>query len=184
MIRIAAAILLAIELGAGFGSATATVESRGEESMVVDLRVEVEGSPDSVVAHLSLPDEETITIPMLVRGEGVYGVTTEVKPANYVVVFEVIGDPGAESDPVTLGELGVDFSSNAATTQPDEDTAISASTQQWLWLGVALGAASLSALAFWVLGGRDQPATDGEPEEEAEPSREAVVAVEEPSQGP
>jgi hypothetical protein len=184
MIRIAAAILLAVELGAGFGSATATVESRGEESMVVDLRVEVEGSPDSVVAHLSLPDEETITIPMLVRGEGVYGVTTEVKPANYVVVFEVIGDPGAESNPVTLGELGVDFSSNGATTQPDEDTAISASTQQWLWLGVALGAASLSALAFWVLGGRDQPATDGEPEEEAEPSREAVVAVEEPSQGP
>jgi hypothetical protein len=51
-------------------------------------------------------------------------------------------------------------------------------------LGVALGAASLSALAFWVLGGRDQPATDGEPEEEAEPSRETVVAVEEPSQGP
>ena len=29
---------------------------------------------------------------------------------------------------------------------------MSAGTQQWLWLGVALGAASLSALAFWVLG--------------------------------
>jgi hypothetical protein len=184
MIRLAAAILLAVELGAGFGSASATVESMGEESMVIDLRVEVDGSPDSVVAHLTLPDEDTITIPMLVREEGVYGVTTEIKPANYVVVFEVIGEEGAESDPVSLDELGMDFSSNEATTVPEEETPISASTQQWLWLGVALGAASLSALAFWALGGRDEPATPADVEEEAEPQPEAVVAVEEPSQGP
>jgi hypothetical protein len=194
MTRVAAAVLLAVELGAGFGSAAATVETMGEESMVIDLRVEVDGSPDSVVAHLSLPDEDTITLPMLVREEGVYGVTTEVKPANYVVVFEVIGDPGAESIPASLGELGVDFSSNEGTTQPEEDTAISAPTQQWLWLGVALGAASLSALAFWVLGGRDEAviaddleegAVADDLEEGAEPPQaEAAEAVEEPSQGP
>jgi hypothetical protein len=184
MIRIAAAIVLAVGLGAGFGSATATVESRGDESMVIDLRVEVEGSPDSVVAHLTLPDEDTITIPMLVRGEGVYGVTTEIKPANYVVVFEVIGDPGAESNPVSLDELGVDFSPNPGTTEPEEETPISASTQQWLWLGLALGAASLSVLAFWVLGGRDEPAREGDLKEEAEPQPEPLVAAEEPSQGP
>jgi hypothetical protein len=184
MIRVAAAVLLAVELGAGFGSATATVESMGDESMVVDLRVEVEGSPDSVVAHLTLPDEDTITIPLLVREQGVYGVTTEVKPANYVVVFEVIGEEGAESNPVSLGELGVDFSSNEGTIEPEEETAISAPTQQWLWLGVALGAASLSALAFWVLGGRDEPTAAGDLEEEAEPPpAEAVLAAEEPGTG-
>jgi hypothetical protein len=158
------ALILAVELGAGFGDASAEVESMGEESMIVDLRVEVDGSPDSVVAHLALPDEDEIMLPMVVREEGIYGVTTEVKPANYVVVFEVLGDPGTESEPVTLGELGVDFSSNAGTTEPEPEEEVSASTQQWLWLGVALGAASLSALAFWVLGGRDEPTTDAEAE--------------------
>jgi hypothetical protein len=180
MIRVASVILMAVELGAGFGAATATVESRDDERMVVELRVEVDGEPDSVIAHLALPDEETIAIPMLVREEGVYGVTTEVKPANYTVVFEVIGDAGAESDPVTLGQLGVDFSSTAGTIEPEEEP-ISASTQQWLWLGVALGAASLSALAFWVLGGRDGPVDEDEADDVAEPPRSEPVAAEEPS---
>ncbi len=190
MTRFTAAILLAVELGAGFGNAAANVESMGEESMVIDLRVEVDGAPESVVAHLALPDEDTITIPMVLREDGVYGVTTEVKPANYVVVFEVIGDPGAESGPVSLGELGVDFSSSVPPTEPEE-TAISASTNQWLWLGVALGAASLSALAFWVLGGRDEHVVDDSHGEEAEPTRvealgasEAHHASEEQSKGP
>ena len=87
MIRAAAAILFLVELGAGFGTATATVESMGDESMVIDLRVEVDGTPDSVVAHLALPAEDTITIPMLPRQDGVYGVTTEVKPACTVSVI-------------------------------------------------------------------------------------------------
>jgi hypothetical protein len=130
-----------------------------------------------------LPDEETITIPMLVREEGVYGVTTEIKPANYMVVFEVIGDQGAESDPVTLGQLGVDFSSSAGTTEPEEEP-ISASTQQWLWLGVALGAASLSALAFWVLGGRDEPARTEEEEQGTDSSRSDPIGAEEPTTAP
>ncbi len=184
MTTFTAAILLAVELGAGFGNAAATVESMGEESMVIELRVEVDGLPDSVVAHLALPDEDTITIPMVVREDGVYGVTTEVKPANYVVVFEVIGDPGAESGPVSLGELGVDFASSAPITEPEDGTAISASTGQWLWLGVALGAASLSALAFWVLGGRDERVTDDPERDGTEPDVEAVGASEEPPQGP
>lgn len=183
MIRFAVALLFAVELGAGFGAATATVESMDDESMVVDLRIEVDGAPDSVVAHFALPDEETITIPLLVREEGVYGVTTEVKPANYMVVFEVIGDPGAESNPVTLGQLGVDFSSTSGTTEPEEEP-ISASTQQWLWLGVALGAASLSALAFWVLGERDEPVPADDSEQEADSPRSDPVGAEEPSSAP
>jgi hypothetical protein len=162
----------------------------GDESMVIDLRVEVDGTPDSVVAHLALPAEDTITIPMLPRQDGVYGVTTEVKPANYRVVFEVIGDPGAESAPVTLGELGVDFSSGSGTLPPDEDQPISAATQQWLWLGVALGAASLSALAFWVLGGRDGPDAEAESgdaeagDDDVPPRTESVGVVEEPGPVP
>jgi hypothetical protein len=113
--------------------------------------------------HLALPDEETITLPMLERDDGAYGVTTEVKPANYIVMFEAIGDPGAQSDQASLTELGVDLSSTADTTTTTTTEELTAGTQQWLWLGVALGAASLSALAFWVLGGRDDDDEADEP---------------------
>lgn len=155
MIRVAAVVLFAVELGAGFGTATASVVSMTDQSMIVDLRVEVDASPDSVVVHFALTGEETVTIPMVPRDDGTYGVTTEVKPANYVVVFEAIGDPGAESDPFSLTDLGADLSSGLDATETTEGEELSAGTQQWLWLGVALGAASLSALAFWVLGGHD-----------------------------
>ena len=102
------------------------------------------------------------------------------------VVFEVIGEPGAESDPVTLGQLGVDFSNQPGTTEPEE-TPISASTRQWLWLGVALGAASLSALAFWVLGGRDGREIEVDEVVEADAEADAVeaaVVAEEPGSAP
>ena len=167
MIRLAAVLLFAVEVGSGFGTASASVVSMTDQSMIVDIRVEVETSADSVVVHLALPDEETITIPMLERDDGAYGVTTEVKPANYIVMFEAIGDPGAESDQVSLTDLGVDLSSTAGTTTTTESEELSSGTQQWLWLGVALGAASLSALAFWVLGGRDRNEETDEPAEDA-----------------
>jgi hypothetical protein len=123
------------------------------------MHVEVDESADTVVAHLSLPGEETDTIPLLPRDDGAYGVTTEIKAADYLVVFEAIGESAAQSDPVTLSDLGVDLGSDASspTTEPDEQ---SPATRRWLWLGVALGAASLSALAFWVLGGREQKDAD------------------------
>jgi len=156
MIRLAAVLLFAVEVGSGFGTASASIVSTTDQSMIVDLRVEVEASADSVVVHLALPDEETITLPMLERDDGAYGVTTEVKPADYIVMFEAIGDPGAESDQVSLTDLGVDLSSTSGRTTTTQSEELSAGTQQWLWLGVALGAASLSALAFWVLGGRER----------------------------
>jgi hypothetical protein len=164
MIRIAALVLFAVELGAGFGTATATVVSTTEQSLVVEMHVEVDESADTVVAHLSLPGEETDTIPLLPRDDGTYGVTTEIKAADFLVVFEAVGDDGVQSDPVTLSDLGVDLGPTAstATTDPDQQ---SPATRRWLWLGVALGAASLSALAFWVLGGREEPDADHGPDQ-------------------
>lgn len=158
MIRAAVVTLLAVELGTGFGNATATVVSTTEESMIVEFHVVVEGAPDSVVVHLALPDEETVTVPLVPRDSGGYGVTTELKPANYNVVFEVIGGEPVRSAPVSIVELGVGLDPDStvvtATTLAEP---LSPGTQRWLWLGVALGAASLSVLAFWVLGGRDEP---------------------------
>ena len=188
MIRLAAVLLFAVEVGAGFGIASASVVSMTDESMIIEIRVEVETSADSVVVHLALPDEDTITLPMLERDDGGYGVTTEVKPANYIVMFEAIGDPGAESDQVSLTDLGVDLSSTSGTTTTAESEELSAGTQQWLWLGVALGAASLSALAFWVLGGRDRDEGSDEPDEEEEEAQadqpESAPPGEEPSHVP
>ena len=185
MIRLAAILLFAVEVGSGFGVATATVVSMTDESMIIEIRVEVETSADSVVVHLALPDEDPITLPMLERDDGAYGVTTEVKPANYIVMFEAIGDPGAESDQVSLTDLGVDLSSSPGTTTTTESEELSAGTQQWLWLGVALGAASLSALAFWVLGGRDRDEGSEELDEEAQADQpESAPPGEEPSHVP
>ena len=175
MIRLAAVALLAVELGAGFGTATATVVSTTEESMIVDLHVEVGEAADSIVVHLALPDEETVTIPMVPRDDGSYGVTTEVKVADYQVVFETLGASGTQSDPVALSDLGVDLSGQPGSA-PSTTGVVERSpgTQRWLWLGIALGAASLSALAFWVLGARDRPADEiDQPEEtSAHPSQD------------
>ena len=152
MIRLAALVLAAVEIGAGFGDASATVVSTSEESMVIEIHVEVTNEADVVVAHFALPDEDQITTPLLLREDGTYGVTTALKPADYQVVFEAIGDPGALSEPVTLSDLGANVGALGGT---GGDADGSSQSNQWLWLGVALGAASLSALAFWVLGARD-----------------------------
>jgi len=52
MIRIVALVLAAVEMGAGFGTATATVVSTTEQSIVIEMYVEVDVSADTVVAHL------------------------------------------------------------------------------------------------------------------------------------
>ena len=157
MVRLAALAFFAVELGAGFGAATATVVSTTDESMVVDFHVEVEAPADSVVLHLALAGEDPIRVPMVERDDESFGVTTEVKAANYQVVFEALGDPGAQSSPVSLIELGAALARGSESPDTTESEERSPGTQRWLWLGVALGAASLSALAFWVLGDRDEP---------------------------
>jgi len=151
-------IMGAVILGGVFGSASATVESIDPEAMVVDIEVAVMEAGGSVVAHLSFDGETGLTLPLLDRGEGRYGIRTELEPKNYTVVFEAVGQES--SDPVTLTQLGAELvpASGPATTEPD-DEGLSDESQQLLWLAIALGAASLSVLAFWVLGGRNDDRT-------------------------
>jgi hypothetical protein len=162
MFRFAASILLAVELGGGFGAASATVVSEADDSFIIEIEVEVGAPADTVVAHLSLPGEETIIIPLVPRDDGVFGVTTEMKQADYVVVFEVVDAGGAQSSPITLSELGAVLDEEL-TSDPDTEPGDNPEARRWLWLGVALGAASLSVLAFWVLGGKDKAEIDEEP---------------------
>lgn len=153
------AVMAAAQIGGSFGEARVDLDEMTEDSMIIDLEVEVGVSAEAVVAHFSFGDQR-IMVPLLDRGGGVYGVRTELEPVNYVVVFEAVG-PGELSDAWTLAALGAEFgSTDAAGSQPadipEED--LSDETQRFGWLALALGAASLSALAFWVLGGEDKEA--------------------------
>ncbi len=155
MFRIASLVVLALQVGAGFGAASAELISTTPNAMEVELRVEVLQSPESVVAHLVFPDETPLVIPLVQREDAVFGIRTEIKPLNYQVVFESIGAEGAQSEQNSLTDLGLVFPQPQAETTTTIESGLSPATQRWGWLGLGLGAAALSALAFWALGGRE-----------------------------
>jgi hypothetical protein len=166
-------LIAAVILGGAFGTASASVEAIDDSSMVVDITVEVRSAAGSVVAHLAFEEETVLTLPLLDRGDGVFGIQTELEPKNYAVVFEIVGE-AESSGPVTLTQMGADLGPEPGEpVTPDEDEGLSEESTRMLWLAVALGAASLSVLAFWVLGGRegrrgDADAADEEPAETGE----------------
>lgn len=157
MAAIMRGLLAAVILGGVFGSASATVESMTQDGMMVEIEVEVSGAPETVVAHMSFEDER-FTLPLLDRGDSVFGLRTELERKNYMVVFEVVDEDAASSDPVSLQEMGADLSlaGRETTTTTEGEEGLSQESQRLLWLAIALGAASLSLLAFWVLGDRGE----------------------------
>lgn len=159
------ALIASVLIGGLFGSASANVDAIGPDVMVIDIEVEVPPAAANVVAHLSFESEELV-LPLTDRGDGVFGIRTELPPRNYFVVFEVVGESGGSSDPVSLTQLGAELSGDpGATTTTVADEGLGRESRQMLWLAIALGAASLSALAFWVLGGRDQERDGGKRDE-------------------
>lgn len=166
----------AVIVGGAFGSATANVESIDSAVMVLEIEVEVLESADSVVAHLTFEEEELV-LPLLDRGDGIFGIRTELAVKNYSVVFETVGEGGESSGPTTLSRMGADLGPEevVATASADDDEGLSDESQGLLWLAIALGAGSLSLVAFWVLGGRDEDRD--EPDEES--PGEGEVAEEE-----
>jgi hypothetical protein len=173
------ALLAAVVLGGVFGSASATVESIDDSVMVVSIEVEVSGVEETVVAHLTFDNDRPLTLPLLNRGDGTFGLRTELEPKNYFVVFETLGENGEESDPVSLVQLGAVLrpeSGGTTTTLGDDE--LSDESQRLMWLAIALGAASLSLLAFWVLGSRDEDDEEAVSEDEEEVSSEEEVGSE------
>ncbi|HWB89294.1 MAG TPA: hypothetical protein VG872_08830 [Acidimicrobiia bacterium] len=171
------ALIGSVVIGGAFGAATATVQSNDGDVMVIEIEVEVIGSADSVVAHLTFDNEPDQVLALLDRGEGVFGITTELEPKNYVVVFESLGEDASVSDPVTLSDMGADLGPEPSATTDDEEEGLSTESSRFLWLAIALGAASLSVLAFWVLGGREERDDETEPEEDTEVVEAEEVAV-------
>lgn len=163
------ALVVAVELGGAFGSASATVESLEDTVMLVDIEVEVSVSAQSVVAHLTFDDDAPLALPLLDRGGGVFGTRTELEPKNYIVIFEAVGAGDGLSRPVSLVELGADLTPDVPGVTPvtEGDDGLSSVTLRFGWLALALGAASLSVLALWVLGGRGK-STDADDSTEEE----------------
>lgn len=172
---VAVALLASVNLGGGFGNASAEVLSINDESMEIEVRVEVQSSADAVVVHFVLSGEDPVTLPLVSRGDGVFGIVTELKPANYQVLFETLGDPSVQSQAVSLADLGADVGNVGQDATSTTEAGVSSATQGWGWLAVAFGAASLAALAFWVLGGKDDgetavsPDPDSSGDDESEP---------------
>lgn len=177
------AVVAAVTLGGAFGEAGASTVSVESETVVIDIYVDVAVSAQSVVAHLSAADDDTKIIALIHRGGPRYGLRTELPRKDYLVVFEAIGETPQLSPPATLTALGAQLTVPPPSGSPDaEDVADeSRESTRWGWLALALGAASLSALAFWVLGARDDHARGLDEPESAE--HDAAVVEEEATLG-
>ena len=168
MKTVVAAAFLQLILGGGFGEANVTVEAVDDLSMVVDIEVRLLADAQSVVAHLAFGDDSPIAHPLLDRGGGLFGITTELPAKNYAVVFEAIGSDEELSKPALMSDLGADFSGEEAptpSTEPSyEEDGLSRETLRLGWLALGLATASLAVLAVWVVVGRDDE--EGASEEE------------------
>lgn len=143
--------LAGVDLGGVFGEASASATELTNDTMEVDL--EVEADPEAVVvAHLIEPGGAQDTLPLVARSSGRFGIRTEVRKVDYVVVFEVVGDLPAQSQPLRLTDLGVEPALLGVLpgSQTDLDEP-SSTTQLWGWAGLGLAAAALAVLAFWAL---------------------------------
>jgi hypothetical protein len=143
-----------VELGGVFGSARASAIELS--AATIELNLEVEADPEAVVvSHLIEPGGQQETLPLVSRSSGVFGIKTEVRKVDYVVVFEVVGGLAAQSQPLRLTELGVEPALlgilPSSLTDPDE---VTTATRQWGWAGLGLATAALAALAFWALPAR------------------------------
>ena len=159
MKAVALGLLASLFLGGAFGNAKAEVESLAGDSMVLNLEVQVAVSAQAVVAHLAFDEDPAVVLPMLDRGGGLFGITTELPLKNYAVVFEAVGSDEDLSLPVLISDLGADFGGidvPTPVTEPPEPEGLSEESRRFGWLALALAAASLAVLAVWVIIGKDE----------------------------
>lgn len=175
--------LALIPVGEGFGEGSATAEQIGPDLISVDISVEIPNqSSGSVVVHLIEPGEEQQTVALRNRGSGMFGAVFESRQVDLVAVFESLGTVARQSEPFRLSELGVDRATLGmapvrdslvdVVDEPDDDK------DQWGWLGLGFGAAALSLLAVWVLGGEDDDGGESDDDEVGDdgPPRESSLA--------
>lgn len=152
-----------VELGGVFGRAVASATSLSSDTIQLDLEVEADEGA-ALVAHLIEAGGTQETIPLSSRGTGVFGIRTEVRKTDYLVVFEAIeGSLASQSQPFRLTDLGVDpalVGVLSVPTTPDEE--FSDTTRQWGWAGLGLAATALTLVALWALPDRRRRAREAE----------------------
>ncbi|MDH4117664.1 MAG: hypothetical protein OEW30_09765 [Acidimicrobiia bacterium] len=150
-----ALVVLAVQLGGSFGTAGADISVVDGDTMEVQLHVEA-GDSDNVVVHAVDPGGDQQTIAMIEVTPGLFRTRFEFRPLDLVIVFEDL-DSGEQSDPVRLTELGAPPELLGSAGGVSRPGGAEEGGSPWGWLGLGLGLASLSLLAFWTLGSaRDQ----------------------------
>lgn len=174
MWRAALVMLLAVPLPAPFGDAEASALSVSEDgAAVLDVSVEVSGSPAAVLVRGVGPVDELPPVALSPRGDGTYGGIVELNTTTGVLLaFEYIpagGGAATLTDLYTLVELGVDPAvligvtpappkespPEAVPTGPDDTD-----DARWGWFALATGAAGLALLLVWLWMGRGQALDD------------------------
>ena len=91
-----------VDLGGAFGKAVARATPLSPDT--IQLELEVEADEDAaLVAHLIDPGGTQETIPLSSRGTGLFGIRTEVRKTDYLVVFEALeGSRASQSQPLRL----------------------------------------------------------------------------------
>lgn len=176
MFQAVAGILLAVTLPLPFGRAEAAALVVSEDgSAVLEVTVEVSGSPAAVLVRGVGPVDELPPVALAPQGDGTYAGIVELNTTVGVLLgFEYLpsgGGPSTVSDLFTLVQLGVDPAALAprpvTTTSPASTSTTSPPPQaepddgRWGWLAVAAGSACLALVLVWFLLGRGRLAGDG-----------------------
>ena len=100
-------VLVAASAGSQFVSPRASADGVTNGTMAVDLSVTLSGSDGPVVAHLMLPGQEPEVTPLIDRGGGEWGMTLDLRRADWLVVFEDVSS-GVLSEEWALTSMGLD----------------------------------------------------------------------------
>lgn len=155
----------AVDLGPDFVEAEARTARVNSDR--IQLTLSVVTFPEAVVvAHLIEPGGEQETVAMSDSDEGVYQGTVELRPVDYVVVFEVItpGPRSVQSNPVRLTQIGVAPTELVVPIIGDEKEE---DLFRWVWLALGAGALALALVTLTYLPKkREEAQTESEPEAE------------------
>jgi hypothetical protein len=142
-------ILLAtvVVMAVGFGPAHATAAALDTGDVRVSFEVESDAGSE-VVAHLLEPGGDERIVSMIEESPGSFRGLVDIRPVDLIVVFEQL-DTGLQSNPERLSAMGVDpallGAPSVTSSLPGDDGSAMG------WLGLGLGLAALSLLAFWVV---------------------------------
>lgn len=187
MWRAIVGLLFAVPLPAPFGDAEASALVVNDDgSAVLEVSVEVTGSPAAVLVRGIGPVDELPPVALAPQGDGSFAGLVELNTTIGVrLAFEYLpsgGGPSTISELFTLVELGVDPAVlleaispgvTSTTFAPTTEAPESAGTSdtQWGWLALAAGSAGLALLLVWLWLGRgkvDEPSGNADNTENAD----------------